>query len=382
MKGLKIGIPFDQGDLWQDSSIQSIFNLYDTLSNLNHEIFYLNLRGEPTLNLKGNVLDYNTNYLDMDIIIVCDIIPKTQSIIEFKKNPSKKVIKYINDNLLLNYTESIIHNVDYLSTSSLVKLDVDEIWHTPRNIQMDIDYLETMTGKDVIEVPFIWSEKHLDKSINLIKDKSNVELSYNFRKVKKSIGIFQPNKSIDKSFIIPSLIADSVYKTKTGKDRIHNMSIYSIDSISNTHTVDFLNNLDMYKDNMISFNSRKQIAIGLGMISDIMICHQLQNMDTLSYIYMDAIHMGYPVLHNATDCRNLGYYYDKNNIEKASEKLKDILLNHDSKALKYNTSNRKKLNKYKPENSNIIASYDKLISNIWKNGNSHLNFNKSKNHYV
>tara|TARA_B100001287_G_scaffold207076_1_gene176101 strand:- start:28 stop:576 length:549 start_codon:yes stop_codon:yes gene_type:complete len=182
--------------------------------------------------------------------------------------------------------------------------------------------------------------------------------------------------------MIPSLIANTAYRTNVGKNHIEKTIIFSLKDKLNNYAIDFLKNLDIYKSGTMSLQQRMPIAIGLGMLSDIIICHQLQNMDTLSYIYMDAIHMGYPVLHNAIDCKNLGYYYDKNNITKAAKILNDILLNHDKKALKYNTANRKKLNRYKPENLNVQGSYSTLINNLWKEGNSHLNFNKSKNHYV
>ncbi|MGF6856516.1 DUF2827 family protein [Paraburkholderia sp. CI3] len=47
--------------------------------------------------------------------------------------------------------------------------------------------------------------------------------------------------------------------------------------------------------------------------TDIVISHQLEN--PLNYFYLEVRWQGYPLVHNAHLCADLGYYYRDNDVE-------------------------------------------------------------------
>ena len=58
-----------------------------------------------------------------------------------------------------------------------------------------------------------------------------------------------------------------------------------------------------------------------------LVCHQILN--PLNYLYLDAVYLGYPVLHNAYMCEDLGYYYKGSDTIEVAKMLSYILENHD-----------------------------------------------------
>ena len=76
--------------------------------------------------------------------------------------------------------------------------------------------------------------------------------------------------------------------------------------------------------------------------------------------------MGWPILHNAYLCKDVGYYYEEFNYNEASEKLNDIIINHSSNANEYLKRNRKVIDVYVPSNKELQNKYRHLIENLFK----------------
>jgi hypothetical protein len=114
--------------------------------------------------------------------------------------------------------------------------------------------------------------------------------------------------------------------------------------------------------------------------ADIMICHQLLN--PLNYIYLDAAFMGYPVIHNAPMCKDIGYYYEGSDTIEASKQLNWILENHDNNMEEYSQKNSKGLWRYSVKNMELVKLYDDLIFNLFNGGNKELVYDETTNAYT
>jgi hypothetical protein len=93
-------------------------------------------------------------------------------------------------------------------------------------------------------------------------------------------------------------------------------------------------------------------------------------MNPLNYLYLDAAYMGYPVLHNAPMCKDLGYYYEGSSTKEGAERLNWILENHDNNLEAYKERTQAVLHRYSVENPELVNTYDKLIENLFNGGNS------------
>ena len=118
----------------------------------------------------------------------------------------------------------------------------------------------------------------------------------------------------------------------------------------------------MKKDGKVFLEARFPTTYFLSQHSDILLCHQVLN--PLNYLYLDAAHLGYPVLHNAWMCKDVGYYYEGFNVTEGAKVLDKILLEHDDNIKEYNERNKAAMWRYHAENPEIAALYDKLIDNV------------------
>ena len=99
-----------------------------------------------------------------------------------------------------------------------------------------------------------------------------------------------------------------------------------------------LKTFDLFKDKKITGESRYQTAFILTQYIDVLVCHQILN--PLNYLYLDAAYLGYPVLHNASMCKDLGYYYENSDTVEGAKQLNYILMEIAKTTLKITNKGR------------------------------------------
>ena len=86
--------------------------------------------------------------------------------------------------------------------------------------------------------------------------------------------------------------------------------------------------------------------------------------NNLNYLYLDLAWMGWPVVHNANLCKDVGYYYEGFNYDEGAEVLKNAILTHDDNHEEYTRKNRSVLNKYLPTNKYLQEQYISLVNSV------------------
>ena len=126
-----------------------------------------------------------------------------------------------------------------------------------------------------------------------------------------------------------------------------------------------MNHLDIVKDKVATFESRYITPWFLSEHTDVVVSHQWEN--PLNYAYLDTLYLGYPLVHNAHMIKDVGYYYEDNNVEQGAEMLWYALTQHDKNMDEYNFKTQKILKKYSSDNIESIETYDILIDNLFNN---------------
>ena len=68
-----------------------------------------------------------------------------------------------------------------------------------------------------------------------------------------------------------------------------------------------MNQLDIVRNNKTTFENRFPMAWFLCEHTDVVLSHQWEN--PLNYAYLDAVYMGYPLVHNAHLFKNGGFCF-------------------------------------------------------------------------
>ena len=384
MKNLKIGVTIKlesiKDTLWTNGMKLNILMLINLLNNSenNYEVHLLNVDDISLEGMSEHLEEVNfgllsEKYKDMDLLISMGAQVEQNIIDHYRNNPNKRSIVYkCGNNYILGledmlFKESPKHYPTY-------DVGIDEIWYVPQQHETNRGFYKTLYNCNTLPVPFIWDKKYLENSLSSIdiafeSGTYKKDTKYDTTKEKKTIGIMEPNMNIVKFCLIPTLVAEESYRGYIGKEKIERLMITNSGKvINNKHFMGIIRILDLYKDGKISAEARYQTAYIVSQHMDIVISHQVLN--PLNYLYLDIAYMGYPVLHNAPLCKDIGYYYEGGDTREAAKVLDHILLTHDDNVEEYTQRNRSILERYSVDNKNLILSYDALIHNLFNGGNS------------
>ena len=390
--GITLGLKDEKESIWTNGIKQNVLMLIHLLNNsdLNYEITLLNTFKFDYTKKQSYLKDINIEffedkYLDMDLIVVMGAQVHNYQIEEFRKSGDhKKVVAYKCGNNYVIAMENILFG-ENPDKKYQFNEDYDEIWYIPQQDEVNRGFYHTLYRTNAFIVPFIWHQKFLLESVTDIEKgfktgqyKKNWQ--YEIGKEKKILGIMEPNLNIVKFSLIPTMIAEESYRGEIGKNHIEKLRITNSEKVKgHKEFLAMIGTFDLYKDNKISAESRYQTAYMLTQHLDVLICHQILN--PLNYLYLDAAFLGYPVLHNAPMCKDLGYYYEGSDTVEGAKQLDYILTEHDKNIDEYDKRNDLVLQRYHADNVDLVKTYDKLIYNLFNGGNHGLIYNPQTNLY-
>ena len=135
----------------------------------------------------------------------------------------------------------------------------------------------------------------------------------------------EPNTSILKNMM--PIIHSMEWAYKQSKDLFKSFNV--------TNAKEFLDNpilitigkvLEINKDKKLVFDRRWPISNLLGLRADMVVSHQWGN--PLNYAYLDVVYFGYPLIHNAHLCQDIGYYYSDFNLKEAGDLIVQVARTH------------------------------------------------------
>ena len=238
--------------------------------------------------------------------------------------------------------------------------EVDEVWHIPQMENTNKHYWRMLYRADSITIPFVWHNMFLDESINGIK-KQGKNPYYQPSNKPKRISVFEPNVNVYKFSMYPILITEDLYRQNP--DIIEKVYITNSSKIKEyKEFIHLMGQLDIIKNKKMTFENRFPMSWFLSEHTDVVLAHQWEN--ALNYAYLDAIYMGYPIVHNAHLIKDMGYYYNEFDIAEGKDKLEYAILNHDKNIEEYEEKNKKLLFNFSSDNLDVVKKYDILIENL------------------
>jgi hypothetical protein len=73
----------------------------------------------------------------------------------------------------------------------------------------------------------------------------------------------------------------------------------------------------------------------------------------LNYLYLEVAYLGFPIVHNSPMCKDIGYYYEGENIDQMIEHLKTIQVHHHETIEEYKEKAMKHVKKYSIDNYEV-----------------------------
>jgi hypothetical protein len=370
---MKIGITFDPSDtpidIFSNGIKQNAIFFHELLSDCGYDVYFIIIKGKEDRLLKLYGIDENVKYSfyedilnsNFNLIFQFTTQLSLQILKDLKKSGTKLILYKCGNDYVMDL-EDVLHDTERNRFPQYIYMDekiFDEIWSIPQHETTNFHYWKTLYRCDVKIVKPVWSPK----IIQVFESVNGKDFLYKKRTGKK-IAIFEPNLNVVKWFYPALLVCENAYRLVG--DEIKFVYVTNIPDSNKKFDIDLVNeivkSLDLYKDKKISIEARYNSLIFMSSFADICVSHQWEN--PLNYLYLDLAWYGWPVVHNAHICKDVGYYYKDFDYKQGGEVLSKVIKKHDSND-KYLSKNRKLLERYLPSNKSVQQSYKKLIDGLF-----------------
>ena len=232
----------------------------------------------------------------------------------------------------------------------------DEIWVLPKDSAF-VPMLRTIYRCPVEVMPYLWSPVFIDHLAKNLDMGGNV-FGYQHGALQggsAEIAIFEPNIAAIKTGIIPMMIAEEVQRRKP--DLIGHVHMLNSMHMMDQTSFNFLaQGLDLHTNHKLTIGAREYFVPFMAAHAQIVVCHQLDC--DQNYLYLDALHGGYPLIHNSERCQHLGYFYPGSDIHAGADILAFAITNHDSNLTAYRSNVAEevvRLSPHNPRNYDVYA---------------------------
>lgn len=232
----------------------------------------------------------------------------------------------------------------------------DEIWVIPQIVETSEHFFSALRRRPVRHVPFVWDPMCLEARTRHLPDGGQ----YRPRPgAGRRLTVMEPNHDVLKFCLYPMLVADTAYR-RLG-ERIAALQVTNADQLASRSPtfVALANSLDLVRDSRAFFVGRYETPQFLADHTDIVISHQWGL--ALNYFYFDVCWLGYPLVHNASLCAQLGYYYAGNDVEQGAQRVVEAVQHHDGQWQAYAERQRRLITPFLSTHAPLVAEYDGLL---------------------
>lgn len=271
-----------------------------------------------------------------------------------------RAVAYRFGNAMVLDAERVIHGKD--SGSIFNGSCFDAVWTNPQHVHTCASYWETCYRAPVRVLPHIWDPTFVDAAV--AEFPADLPWGYQPGRRPWAVMIAEPNINIVKTCTIPLLVCEEAYRRRPDllSEVYVTNALHLKDHLTFQH---FVANLDLQKDKRVSFEGRFNTPYFMAKFADVMVAHQWEN--GLNYAYYDALHGGYPVVHNSELLPDgVGYRYSGFDARDGGDVLVAALLSHEGQAEAYRARAQAFLETVWTSHPANVAAHEQALAALWE----------------
>ncbi|MFM2344691.1 MAG: hypothetical protein RLZZ210_1302 [Pseudomonadota bacterium] len=354
--------------VWSSGAWQNVIFLYYLLkeSERLESVRLLNHALKPSKTLevvKGtNIPLYTFDELqdDLDVLIIMGIQLNPEMVSSLREKGTKVICFHVGNHYIITL-ENILFDLHQRGGGEFDGSALDGIWTLPHHENTCRSFFETTLKAPVSSMPYLWNAlfiEHMVKTNNL-----SGKFGYQPKpaEYKQKVAIFEPNINIVKSSIYPMLISELAYREKPeliGGVHVTNTAKFHRQTAFNK----FAFTLDITKNNIASYDDRYDTPSFMSFYGDVVVSHQWEN--GLNNLYFDLLYGNYPLVHNSSFLKDIGYYYEGFDAKAGAKQLIKALSKHNHED--YKKKCKKELDKVDIYNKDNLKTYEDGLFNLFK----------------
>ncbi len=235
----------------------------------------------------------------------------------------------------------------------------DVIWTLPAFEKTCAAYYKAAMRAPVVAMQHLWSPAILERTIAKAGGKA---FAYEFGRQRWRLAIFEPNICMVKTSHIPMLLSDAAHRQDP--DFIEYLRVYNTLQLKEREDfVSLARSLDLVRHGIATFEGRFPIYEVMTTQADAIISHSWENEQ--NYLYYEALHGGYPLIHNSAYLGGCGYRYPTFDPEQGALALRQAFLEHDLRLDDYRREARAFLETLDPLSERNIAAYGRAVADLF-----------------
>lgn len=277
---------------------------------------------------------------------------------EYIKQRGTRLVSYCCGFEYVIAMESVLFDRPLWGHNLFVNLRYDALWVIPQVADTSLHFFQTLRRCPAQVVPFVWDPVFLNERSQALPHAGE----YRPRTGPRRLSVMEPNHDVVKFCLYPILIAEEAFRHSP--EDIQFMHVTNAEHLA-TNSKEFvalMNQLSLVQQQKISFVKRFETPQFLSEMTDVVVSHQWGN--PLNYFYLEVCWQGYPLVHNASLCPDLGYYYEGNDVQGGSEKLLWAMASHDASWQHYLRRQRQAIGRYLPGAVELTEGYRELLARL------------------
>lgn len=276
---------------------------------------------------------------------------------DYLKRRGARVVSYCCGFEYVHAMQSILFDRQMWGSNLFINQRYDAIWMIPQVENISKGYFTTFRRRPAQVAPFVWDPM-------FVRQRSSDQPHHGEYRPRaadkaKRISIMEPNHDVVKFCLYPILIVEEAFREMP--DAIEFLHVTNAERLANNSKefVSLMLQLDIVQNNKAAFVGRFDTPLFLAEMTDVVVSHQWEN--ALNYFYFDVAWQGYPLVHNAHLCPDLGYYYNANDVTDGKNQLINVLKSHDQNWQDYLERQRAVIARYLPGHADVTAGYERLL---------------------
>ncbi|MDM0004117.1 DUF2827 domain-containing protein [Variovorax sp. J22G73] len=276
---------------------------------------------------------------------------------DYLKQRGARLVSYCCGFEYVHAMEAMLFNKPLWGQNLFVNQRYDDIWMVPQVANISQPYFEVLRRTEARAVPFVWSPVFLAERARELPEGGMYQPRTHAGA--RRLSVMEPNIDVVKFCLYPVLIAELAYRARP--DAIALLQVTNAERLArdNMEFITLMNQLDLVREHKAVFLGRHETPAFLAQHTDIVVSHQWEN--PLNYFYLETCWQGYPLVHNAHLCADLGYFYEGNDVAAGCARVLEAVDTHDAQALAYRERQRTLIGRYLPGNAVATDAYNTLL---------------------
>lgn len=277
---------------------------------------------------------------------------------DYLKRRGARLVSYCSGSEYVTTMESVLFGKPAFGLDLFVNPRYDAIWMIPQVAELNEAYFTTLRRRPAQVVPFVWDPVLLTRRAAAYPHGGE----YRPRAGPRRLSVFEPNINVVKFCLYPVFIAEEAFRQRPELIAFLHVTNAERLATSSQEFVALMNQLDIVRARKASFVGRFDTPQFLAEMTDVVIAHQWGN--PLNYLYLEACWLGYPLVHNAALCEELGYFYAGHDVRAGCRHLLAALEHHDLDWEAYTLRQRRAIDRFLPGNPALTQRYQSLLDQL------------------